>query len=123
MHSHSISHRKPRNSMLSPKEVAPILGLDEGTLANWRSQGKGPPFYQLEHGRIRYLESELYEWIRSQKIDYGAKEKERQMALAVSSGRSDLVRFNRLTGHKTKQTRSPKAGNGSEGTRDAGAGP
>ena len=44
--------------LLSPGEVATILGVTEGCLARWRSQGK-PPTYHRVHGRVRYAESDV----------------------------------------------------------------
>lgn len=36
-----------------PKEAAKFLGKAEKTLAQWRSQGIGPPFKKI-NGRVRY---------------------------------------------------------------------
>jgi len=44
--------------LLSPGEVATILGVTEGCLARWRSQGK-PPAYHRVHGRVRYAEFDV----------------------------------------------------------------
>ncbi|WES66031.1 helix-turn-helix domain-containing protein [Microbacter sp. GSS18] len=49
---------------LSPDEVVALLpGLKKKTLAQWRYEKKGPPYYKL--GRvILYAIDELEEWIR-----------------------------------------------------------
>ncbi len=44
--------------LLAPGEVATILGVTEGCLARWRSQGK-PPAYHRVHGRVRYAECDV----------------------------------------------------------------
>ncbi|MEZ9785090.1 helix-turn-helix domain-containing protein [Vibrio breoganii] len=38
---------------LTRKEVARVLKLASGTLANWGIEGKGPPFVKME-GRVCY---------------------------------------------------------------------
>lgn len=47
---------------LTGKQCAERLQMSERTLANWRVQGKGPPF--VKKGRVRYPESELVAWMR-----------------------------------------------------------
>jgi excisionase family DNA binding protein len=44
--------------LLSPEEVAEMLGVPVGTLANWRYQGRGPAFVKI--GRhVRYRRSDV----------------------------------------------------------------
>lgn len=54
--------------LLSAQEVSALIGLAEGTLANWRSQGGevGPPFVKLG-GMVRYRRTDLEAWIAAQK--------------------------------------------------------
>ena len=40
--------------LLTPREAAEILGVPEGTLAQWRSQRRGPLFIKLESRLVRY---------------------------------------------------------------------
>lgn len=47
---------------LSPSEAAEYIGFSEGTLANWRSQKRGPPYYGPE-GKIFYLAHDLDKWL------------------------------------------------------------
>lgn len=43
---------------LTPREVAAEVGRSEGTLSNWRVQGKGPRF-NIQNGRIEYPRAEV----------------------------------------------------------------
>lgn len=56
-------------SLATPVEVAAFLGGDfsEKTLANWRSQGKGPRFVKLGGGRIRYDWADVQGWVNEQR--------------------------------------------------------
>jgi len=41
-----------KNRYLTAKELSERLGVSTGTLANWRSQGKGVPYVRF--GGVRY---------------------------------------------------------------------
>jgi len=43
---------------MNPKNAARYLGREEKTLAQWRSQGKGPKYVKL-NGRIFYFKDDL----------------------------------------------------------------
>jgi excisionase family DNA binding protein len=48
--------------LLWPDEVAELLGVPVGTLANWRYQGRGPAFAKV--GRhVRYRQRDVDAWI------------------------------------------------------------
>ncbi|MDP9037810.1 MAG: helix-turn-helix domain-containing protein [Acidobacteriota bacterium] len=47
------------SSMLSTKEAAAILGMEETTLRGWRCDGVGPPFYQITPRAVRYDRADL----------------------------------------------------------------
>lgn len=49
---------------LTPVDVAERLGVAVGTLANWRSQGRGPKWLSVE-GAIRYRSEDIEEYERS----------------------------------------------------------
>lgn len=52
---------------LSPEEVEEVLGIKEKTLANWRTQGRGPQFYKF--GKvIRYALDDLQKWIQIHRV-------------------------------------------------------
>ena len=52
-------------SKATPAELAAYLRKNEGTLANWRSQGKGPRWTK-PGGSILYDWTDVYEWEASQ---------------------------------------------------------
>jgi predicted DNA-binding transcriptional regulator AlpA len=52
--------------VLTPKEVATRLKVSDSWLAKARMRGDGPPYF-LAGRSIRYLESELVQWVRSQR--------------------------------------------------------
>lgn len=48
--------------LLRPDEVAELLGVPVGTMANWRYQGRGPAFVKV--GRhVRYRRRDVDAWI------------------------------------------------------------
>lgn len=48
----------------TPNEVAAMLKLSPNTLANWRSQGKGPAYSKA--GRlVRYWSDDVDDWMES----------------------------------------------------------
>lgn len=46
-------------ALLTPKEAAGYLGISESTLAQWRSQRRGPPYIKLELRLVRYRRCDL----------------------------------------------------------------
>ena len=46
------------NERMWPNEVAQAYDVTEGTLAKWRSIGRGPNYYKLA-GRVFYLRSDV----------------------------------------------------------------
>lgn len=55
-------------ALATAAEVATFLGgeFSEKTLANWRSQGKGPKYIKLSSGRggsVRYHWSDVHAWL------------------------------------------------------------
>ena len=56
-------------ALLTPKEAAEFLGIPEGTLAQWRSQRRGPPFIKLELRLVRYRVSELEAWLEGRTVE------------------------------------------------------
>ena len=56
--------------MATPRDLAEVLGVPEHTLAQWRSQGKGPAYVKV--GRyVRYDWSDVKRWIAEQKMSIG----------------------------------------------------
>ena len=51
------------NTLFTPSEVAKKYRIAVGTLANWRSQGRGPEY--IKYGRkVLYPVSEMDKWCR-----------------------------------------------------------
>lgn len=51
------------NRLLTPDEVAQMLGLSIDTLAQWRSQRRGIPFVKLSRSVVRYRQRDLEAWL------------------------------------------------------------
>lgn len=49
---------------LSPEAVALRIGVKVHTLAKWRVAGDGPKFVRVSPRMIRYIESDLDQWMR-----------------------------------------------------------
>lgn len=58
----------PGKKFLKTKEAAKILRLAEGTLANMRSNNRGPPYIKVG-GAILYDAADLLDYMRNHKID------------------------------------------------------
>ena len=52
-------------------EASKILGISKYTLKSWRLKHEGPKYYLLPKKRLRYLESDLSEWIENNKKTIG----------------------------------------------------
>jgi predicted DNA-binding transcriptional regulator AlpA len=62
----STQERSPPSFvLLTPKEVAARLRVSQSFLAKSRMRGDGPPFIAIGRS-IRYSESALIQWMRSQ---------------------------------------------------------
>lgn len=61
----TTSTAQPHN--LNPRGAAEYLNLRAGTLANWRSAGKGPAFIRVG-GAIRYSTDSLDAWLKANTI-------------------------------------------------------
>jgi len=61
--------QKERDSFLSRRDAAALLGLCEGTLAVWQCRKwPGRPPARKHGGRVLYSERELREWSEKQKV-------------------------------------------------------
>ena len=50
---------KDTKALLTAREAAEYLGVPETTLAQWRSQRRGPPYIKPELRLVRYRHSDL----------------------------------------------------------------
>lgn len=49
--------------MLTPKQAAHYLGISEGALRLWRTEGKGPRHFKAGEKLVRYRRVDLDSWI------------------------------------------------------------
>lgn len=61
-----IAALDPR-TRLTASETADYLGMKKQTLANWRSNGTGPPFYKVG-STVQYLVADLDKWLEAHKV-------------------------------------------------------
>lgn len=54
--------------LLTEQDAADYLGMSPGTLREWRSLGKGPPYLKLPTGTVRYRQEDLVEWVSQQRV-------------------------------------------------------
>lgn len=47
--------------------AAAYIGSNDGTMRNWRAQGKGPPYIEVV-GNIRYRRVDLDEWLNAHRV-------------------------------------------------------
>ncbi len=59
----SAQNSGPVARLLTPKQAAEFLCIPEGTLAQWRSQRRGPAFIKLEGRLVRYRTRDLENYI------------------------------------------------------------
>jgi excisionase family DNA binding protein len=58
-----MASAQPTAKLLTPKQAAEFLGVPDGTLAQWRSQRRGPVFIKLEGRLVRYRARDLETYI------------------------------------------------------------
>ena len=65
------SGRQAMTDLLTPSELATMLGMSVRTLANWRSTGKGPPYLKIgveppeghqDRRKVRYQRAVAERW-------------------------------------------------------------
>jgi len=55
--------------LLTPAQAAEALSVPEGTLAQWRSQRRGPAFIKLEGRLVRYRVRDLESYIAGRVVE------------------------------------------------------
>jgi predicted DNA-binding transcriptional regulator AlpA len=60
---------RPTPRLLTPKQAAEFLSVPEGTLAQWRSQSRGPVFIKLEGRLVRYRARDLENYIAEHLVE------------------------------------------------------
>jgi len=56
--------------LLSPEKVADFLGVSKETLAQWRSERRGPPYVKLENRLVRYWRSALENYLSTHSVEH-----------------------------------------------------
>src|SRR6266478_2784794 len=102
-----------RESLLSPEELAQNLGLSPATLADWRTQGRGPAYLKTGR-RVWYPKMHVEKWMQNQvrETNDDTQESRRHLALSFQTGRQGVQRNNRLGRHKTKHDESSRSRSG-----------
>ena len=54
-----------RLDTLTPKQAAKYMGISEGALRLWRSEGKGPRHFRAGEKLVRYRRADLDAWIEA----------------------------------------------------------
>lgn len=52
--------------LLTPAQASRVTGIAEGTLANYRTTGRGPAFHKIAR-YVRYDSTDLDQWMRSRR--------------------------------------------------------
>jgi excisionase family DNA binding protein len=50
---------------LTPKQAAKYVGISEGALRLWRTEGKGPRYFRAGEKLVRYRRADLDSWIEA----------------------------------------------------------
>ena len=57
------AHPTAAPKLLTPAEFAKIASVSVETLAQWRSQKRGPPYVKISRNCVRYRQSDLDGWL------------------------------------------------------------
>lgn len=66
-----VNDNEKRPVMLTPRALAAQLGVDVEHLRRLREQGIGPAYIRITPRTIRYLSSEVAEWLSDKPHDWG----------------------------------------------------
>ncbi len=55
--------------LATPEEVAAYLQRPPKILAEWRSRGRGPEYFKIEGGQVRYDWADVRAWLAAQRHD------------------------------------------------------
>jgi len=84
-------------TLLPPRKIAALIGIEESTLAAWRKRGGGPPWYRIRRHLIRYDKTEVLIWINSQRCSDSVSG--HPSARANSGDETVSVRFGEVATH------------------------
>ena len=57
------------DEILTQEQAAELLGYSIHTLEDMRAKKKGPVFSRPENGKVFYLKSDLFDWVKSGRKD------------------------------------------------------
>jgi predicted DNA-binding transcriptional regulator AlpA len=60
------THPAEQDDLFTPQTLARFLGMSEATIFLWRQAGKGPPWFKLWNGRVRYRREEVEAWMAAE---------------------------------------------------------
>lgn len=73
----TAEHREPQNTVsrsvrevFTPEAAADFLGVSLWTLAQWRSQSRGPLYIKLERRLVRYRRSDLEQYLSAHSVEH-----------------------------------------------------
>lgn len=55
--------------LLTPEQAADFLGVSKETLAQWRSERRGPRYIKLEKRLVKYLPSDLQNYLSAHSVE------------------------------------------------------
>lgn len=58
----------PSEKLLTAADVAELIGVAPGLLAEWRSRRVGPPFLKLSHKVVRYDPATVRKWMAARQV-------------------------------------------------------
>ena len=54
--------------LLTTRQVSDLLQVTTGTLAQWRSRGKGPPYHKIDKRIVRYDQAEIDLYLNAHRV-------------------------------------------------------
>lgn len=59
------NHAGTHDELLTPTDLAELLGVEVTTLVDWRYRRHGPPWIKLGHRTVRYSRNAVERWLAS----------------------------------------------------------
>ena len=57
-----------RGKFYQTSDLAELLHTSRRTLERWRSEGRGPDYYQVSNGRVLYAARDVESWLESRRV-------------------------------------------------------
>jgi predicted DNA-binding transcriptional regulator AlpA len=65
-----LSRMHSDDALLTPDDATEFLGVSKDTLAQWRSQSRGPRYIKLEKRLVRYRRSDLENYLAAHSVEH-----------------------------------------------------